>query len=585
MSRSLRRTWCSVPILLIAYSMLVPHTSLGQAWREAEEQTKRLVVMITAGVHVGAGIICGLDKDGVYIATAHHLVGHLRDTDAIAVSFYKQPGRTFPAAMLEHYDDKDLDLAVVRVRREAELEPQLLDLPFDRMADLSSIRPGSQVYLLGNPKGKTWRINIQPELLAEVRGDLLEFESRLIDGGHSGGALLNDQRHIAGMLKGSNPPYGEAVAIDRVLGQLSAWSYPVHLHGPLPKLSTGWRFTCHVTSSGEMSCWDAMGGFNPQISLETGRFLAAAAGLDHVCVIDMEGKALCAGANEGGQIGMGATSERQEILMPVLGNLTFQAISAGGWHTCGLDQDGRAYCWGAGSEGRLGNDSGASSPAPVAVAGHLRFKSIATGLRHTCGVTIDGEAYCWGGILGTGASRAGIDPPNAFVPLRLSGGRRFRSISAGGDLSCAVALNGDGYCWWSSEAANVRAPLSPTEIPIVSVAGQLSFRSISAGLGDHACGLTWSRRVYCWGGNKYGQLGDGTTTDSLMPVPVSSALLFDSISTGVAYTCGVTLDGATYCWGRRGDAAATESTAVPMKVAALDESPARSRRRPAPPAD
>ena len=420
MRSSLPHCWCSVSILLIAYGMLVPHPALAQAWREAEEQTKRLVVMITAGVNVGAGIVCGLDKDGVYIATAHHLVGNLRDTDKIAVSFYKQPDRTFPAEMLERYDDKELDLAVVRVRREAALEPQLLDLPFDRLADLPLLRRGSQVYMLGNPKGKTWRINIQPELLAEVRGDLLEFESQLIDGGHSGGALLTAHRHIAGMLKGSNPPYGEAVAIDRVSAQLSAWGYPVHLHAPLPRLSTGGEFvTCHVKSSGETSCWEAMGGFTPHISPETGRFHTIAVGQRHMCAIDMEGKALCAGANKYGQIGMGTTSEWQESFVPVLGDLTFQAISAGGWHTCGLDQDGRAYCWGAGTEGRLGNDSGENSPAPVAVAGNRRFKSIAAGLRHTCGVTIDGEAYCWGGILGSGASRGGADPPNAFLPLRL----------------------------------------------------------------------------------------------------------------------------------------------------------------------
>ena len=74
---------------------------------------------------------------------------------------------------------------MVRVRREAALEPQLLDLPFDRLADLPLLRRGSQVYMLGNPKGKTWRIDIQPELLAEVRVTS-EFESQLIDGGHGG---------------------------------------------------------------------------------------------------------------------------------------------------------------------------------------------------------------------------------------------------------------------------------------------------------------------------------------------------------------------------------------------------------------
>ena len=75
MRSPLPHCWCSVSILLIAYGMLVPYPALAQAWPEAEEQTKRLVVMITAGVNVGAGICLWTGQDGVYIATAHHLVG------------------------------------------------------------------------------------------------------------------------------------------------------------------------------------------------------------------------------------------------------------------------------------------------------------------------------------------------------------------------------------------------------------------------------------------------------------------------------------------------------------------------------
>jgi hypothetical protein len=69
-----------------------------------------------------------------------------------------------------------------------------------------------------------------------------------------------------------------------------------------------------------------------------------------------------------------------------------------------------------------------------------------------------------------------------------------------------------------------------------------------------------------------------------MPVPVSLDLLFDSVSTGIKYTCAVTFDGATYCWGRRGRNA-PDITAIPVKVAALGESPGRSPRRQVPPVD
>ena len=73
-----------------------------------------------------------------------------------------------------------------------------------------------------------------------------------------------------------------------------------------------------------------------------------------------------------------------------------ETLSAGENHTCMLESNGKAYCWGGNSVGQLGNGSTKSSMAPVAVAGNLRFQSISVGWDHACGVTTDDEAYCWG---------------------------------------------------------------------------------------------------------------------------------------------------------------------------------------------
>jgi alpha-tubulin suppressor-like RCC1 family protein len=78
----------------------------------------------------------------------------------------------------------------------------------------------------------------------------------------------------------------------------------------------------------------------------------------------------------------------------------------------------------------------------------------------------------------------------------------------------------------------------------------IGFATVSAGI-DHTCGVTTGGDTYCWGGNEYGQLGDGSTTNRHDPVAVSGALNFATLSAAVGgHTCGVTTSWRTYCWGR-----------------------------------
>lgn len=86
-------------------------------------------------------------------------------------------------------------------------------------------------------------------------------------------------------------------------------------------------------------------------------------------------------------------------------------------------------------------------------------------------------------------------------------------------------------------------------LPGFLVAGGLRFRQLAAGF-FQTCGVTTNNVAYCWGRNDVGQLGDGTTANRLLPVPVAGGLRFHQVSAADFHTCGVTTGSQAHCWGR-----------------------------------
>lgn len=181
---------------------------------------------------------------------------------------------------------------------------------------------------------------------------------------------------------------------------------------------------------------------------------------DHRCGLVADGKAYCWGNNRSGQLGDGtagsATDYRaadRSVPVAVLGGRTFASLSAGGSHTCGLTRAGTAYCWGANSQGQLGDDTSgngdwsdttANRSTPVAVLGGRTFTSIAVGGHHTCALEAGGVAYCWGlnqdGQLGDGTT--GTTGTNRVTPTAISGTLTFATITAGRHHTCGVTVGG-----------------------------------------------------------------------------------------------------------------------------------------------
>ncbi len=329
-------------------------------------------------------------------------------------------------------------------------------------------------------------------------------------------------------------------------------------------VSAGGIHTCGATRAGAVFCWgwnsrgqlgDGTSGNERSRPVRvTGdvSFTAVSAGDRYTCGLTAAGAAYCWGLNVG-QLGDGTTTDRSSPV-PVSGGLSFTSLSTGFRHTCGVTAAGAAYCWGANrNAGQLGDGTSTDRLAPVAVAGGLTFTAVSAGDFHTCGITAAGAAYCWGGN-GDGQLGDGTTTSRS-TPVRVVGDVSFAAVSAGGFHTCGVTATGGAYCWGANSEGQLGDGSTTNRSRPVLVAGGGNYTIVSAGF-IHTCGVTAGGAAYCWGSNEQGQIGDGTTTRRPTPVRLAGDVSFAAVQAGGSgqalgyHTCGLTVAGAAYCWGQ-----------------------------------
>jgi alpha-tubulin suppressor-like RCC1 family protein len=310
------------------------------------------------------------------------------------------------------------------------------------------------------------------------------------------------------------------------------------------------------------------------------------AGFAHTCALDTSGAAYCWGANGNGQLGNSSTTQSlvpvAVTTSGVLSGKTLTQISGdeNGMYTCALDSAGAAYCWGAASFGQLGNGGVSSTPGvPVAVvtSGVLSGKTltqIATGSGSTCAVASTGAAYCWGqgvnGELGNN-STASSSAPVAVTMSGVLAGKTLTQVSLGTNFACALDSAGAAYCWGLNTSGQVGNPA--TAVHFLVPTAVTSQATVSAGY-THACSIS-SGKAYCWGDNSDGELGNGGTASSSVPVAVVTSgvlagVTLTQITAGFFFTCALSTTGAVYCWGFNADGelgnSSTINSSVPVAV-------------------
>jgi alpha-tubulin suppressor-like RCC1 family protein len=279
--------------------------------------------------------------------------------------------------------------------------------------------------------------------------------------------------------------------------------------------------------------------------------IRVAAGSFHACAALAAGGVRCWGENQNGELGNGAPSAAHSQPQAVVGLAgAVSGLSAGSAHTCALLSGGSVVCWGQNDRGQVGDGtSGNVRPQATPVTLGQPAAAVTAGASHSCALLQDATVKCWGdnyyGQLGTGTAMDEFDSPTPVLGLAAG----VKAVAAGSSHTC-VLTSGDGVQCFGHNASGELGDGSTNDSVTPRDASGLASGVLSiVGGGEHTCAIRSDQSLECWGKNDRGQLGDGSQANRSTPTAVFGSLKARSASGRLTHTCAILLDGTPACWG------------------------------------
>lgn len=333
------------------------------------------------------------------------------------------------------------------------------------------------------------------------------------------------------------------------------------------------RTTCAVRADGTVWCWginlsgevgNGTTGFaySPTQTLGIGNAVKVENGGYHACALLDDGTVWCWGDNGSGQLGDGTDTERLTPVQ-VQGLTDAVDIGANAENTCALRSNGSLWCWGNEAY-HLGPLEGpatdtcypypsstgdACAKTPVLGSMDSDFVGLWSGQMGACGWHTDGHVTCWGMHYIHASQFPSYLPAQEYVPTvpyvqAATNGSHTCLLHPGGSLDC-FGYNIDGALGFATTGDGTDVPTPVPGLPPVT--------QVSAGGSVYAYGFTCAvvddGRVFCWGCNDDGQLGDGTTVSRATPAPVWGLSGMVEVATSYQTACARNGAGETWCWG------------------------------------
>lgn len=350
---------------------------------------------------------------------------------------------------------------------------------------------------------------------------------------------------------------------------------------------------------------------------------------NHAMALTYTGRAWGWGINDFGQLGDNSITSRRTPVSVAGAAKTFCQISAGSNFSLGIDQNGKAWAWGRNTYGQLGDNTVTSQITPIAVGGALKtFCKIDAGNEQAHAIDKNGKLWCWGvnfgnalgdntansrrtpfavagaaktfckvihgrgnvyaalaldkngTVWGWGQNGFGQLGDNSFTqrctPVSVGGAKKtFCDIGVGENHSIAVDKNGRTWCWGWNRYGQLGDNTNQICGTPMSIAGTVrTFCKINAGTYDTASGyrshghaIDKNGILWGWGYNQAGQLGDNTTTDKYSPIGLSGATkTFCAVAVGLSFSAALDKNGRAWAWGANAAGQLGDNTIVSKRT-------------------
>lgn len=247
----------------------------------------------------------------------------------------------------------------------------------------------------------------------------------------------------------------------------------------------------------------------------------------------------------------------------------FNIVDFGNYFTMGIKSDGSLWAWGENYESVFGNGTTTGSTLPIQIGNNTNWASISTGGNYTLALKNDGTLWAWGNNLSGQLGDGTVVSKN--IPIQIGTENNWQTISARGYTSFAIKNNGTLWAWGQNNVGQTGLGFSSAYQSLPAQVGtDNNWKEIIAGY-NHTLAIKNDNTLWAWGNNVHGQMGNGVFLGNvLVPTQVGTESNWKTASLGHEQSLAIKLDGTLWAWGGNsygelGDGSTTKKN-IPVQI-------------------